>query len=177
MKHHVTKREVVYEGRVITVSKNETTHPEFQTKMSVDLVEHNGAVVILAKAPNGKYILVEQYRFAAEQKTLEFPAGMIDLGETPFAAAQRELAEETELQAQELKKFYILYPSPGFLKEQHHFFLAENTTPISGYEQDEDEHINLRYFTLDELEELVASHKIVDMKTVMGIMYLRLHVE
>ncbi|MCA9839148.1 MAG: NUDIX hydrolase [Trueperaceae bacterium] len=101
-----------------------------------EIVEHAEAVAIVAMN-EGKILGVKQHRPAIGATTWEIPAGLIDEGETPEAAAHRELAEETQLKA-ELELLTQFYTSPGFTNEKIYLFKATKLSPAQG-ELDEDE--------------------------------------
>ena len=102
-----------------------------------EIVEHAPAVVILAM-DGERMLVVRQFRRGADVTTLEAPAGLIDDGESPEAAARRELAEEASLDG-DLELLSHFYSSPGFTSEHLYLFRATNLREGRG-ERDEDEH-------------------------------------
>ena len=102
------------------------------------MVEHPGAVVIIALDDEGEVALVRQYRHAIRRFLLELPAGGLEPGEEPLAAAQRELREEVGLEATRWTSLGSFFSSPGFANEILHVFLAEDLRPAHA-EPDEDE--------------------------------------
>lgn len=118
------------------------------------LVEHPGAVAIAARFEDGRLALVRQYRHAARRALLEVPAGRLEPGEDPLAAAQRELEEETGLRARRWRRLQSFYPAPGFCTERLHLFLAEGLEPApadSRLRPDEDEELTLERLRPEEL--------------------------
>ncbi|MFQ5723811.1 MAG: NUDIX hydrolase, partial [Terriglobia bacterium] len=83
-----------------------------------EVIEHGGSVAVLAMFPDGRLLLVRQYRYPADDFLWELVAGHIERGESPRAAARRELAEETGYRARRLERLVEFYPSPGFLGEK-----------------------------------------------------------
>ncbi len=79
---------------------------------------------MMAVDEKGRFLLVQQYRLPARTKMWEIPAGRLDKGETPLAAAKRELREETGYSAKKWKKLLAYYPSPGYVAEKMHVFAA-----------------------------------------------------
>ena len=89
------------------------------------VLEHPGAVVVLAVDDRERVFCLRQYRNAARMRMLELPAGLVDVeGEEPRAAAERELLEEAGLEASDWVALASAYSSPGISTEQIHYFLA-----------------------------------------------------
>ena len=106
------------------------------------MVEHPGAAATLV-VNDGKVLLVEQYRPAANRDMLELPAGTIDGNETPLECAKRELEEETGYRADQWEAMGHLYPTPGYTNEAFYLFLANDL--IKGEQRlDEGEDIKVR---------------------------------
>jgi ADP-ribose pyrophosphatase len=169
----VLSSEVVFMGPLFRVLHDKIVEPGgFNTER--DVIRHNGSVVILAldNAKNKKnpWIVMErQYRHAANQFLWELPAGKIEAGEDPLAAAKRELAEETGYRAKKWKPLVEYYASPGFLGEAFSVFVAEGleageTAP------DEDERIELRLVKLSEVLEMIEKGAIHDGKTLSSVL-------
>ena len=127
------------------------------------VVSHQGSAVILPADDQGRVLLVRQYRLPAQAKLWELAAGRIDPGESPLAAARRELVEETGLHARQWKRLAKLYPTPGYVSELMHLYLATGLTQGEAHPMD-DERIETRWFTREELESRVDSGKFEDGK-------------
>lgn len=174
----VLSSRVSYEGplfRVLTDRLREPTGKE----VTRDIIRHNGSVVILAleksKRRRDPLVLVErQFRHAAQQYLYEMPAGTIDPGEDPLAAAKRELLEETGYQAKKWTKVLRYFASPGFLGEWMQIFLAEGLTPGPAAPED-DESLELQFVPLSELLRLVGEGRIRDGKTIISISFYALY--
>lgn len=129
------------------------------------------AVVIIPRTEAGEYILVQQYRAAVKNNTLEFPAGGIEADEYPEHAAYRELAEETGYRATEMNYLFSYYPSPGIHTEQLHVFSAQVGTQDQQL-LDENEEIEVLCFEPATLGQMIEAGQIIDGKTIMGWLYL-----
>lgn len=162
-----------YTGRVFTVTRDRVRLPH-GVEATMDIVRHRGSVVLIPMPDAESVILIRQYRPAIGQHVWELPAGSLDPGEEADAAALRECHEEIGQLATSVQRIASLYPSPGYTTEVMHFYVMSGLyTPEHSAEQDEDEHLEPRRFTLEELRGLVARGEISDMKTVAALQLLR----
>ena len=136
------------------------------------IVQHPGSAVMLAVDSRKRILLVRQYRVPARAYLWELPAGKVDAGETPLQAARRELIEETGYRAKHWKKLVSFYPSPGFIAERMTIFLATGLTAGEATPMD-DERIETRWFTGQEIQRAIRSGKILDGKTMLGYLIWR----
>lgn len=162
-----------YKGRVFSVFTDTVVEPGMSEPHTRDVIRHNGSVVILASdssvnAADPDIILIRQYRHAAGQFLLELPAGRIDAGEKPLAAARREMIEETGFRAKRWARLARYYASPGFLGEWMEIFVAEDLKAGAATPED-DEHIEIVRTPLSKALALVRENKIHDGKTIIGI--------
>ncbi len=135
--------------------------------LSRQIIEHPGAVVVIPKISEDRYLLIRQFRFAARDWLWELPAGGIEPGESVRSAAGRELAEETGFRPGRLTKLFDFFPTPGISGEIMYLFLAENLKP-SDAEGDDDEEIEIGSFTFARIMKMVRSGEIVDGKTLLA---------
>jgi 8-oxo-dGTP pyrophosphatase MutT (NUDIX family) len=136
-----------------------------------EVVEHPGSVAVLAHDAEFAYLVAQPREAVEEDELLEIPAGTLDHeGESELECAQRELAEEAELQAEEWSVLHVVYPSPGFLSEKVTIFEAAGLSPASG-ERDEDEEIEIVRLPLAEIDQ--ALPQIRDATTVIALQYLQ----
>jgi 8-oxo-dGTP pyrophosphatase MutT (NUDIX family) len=94
------------------------------------ILEHPGAVAVLAIDDDGRAVCLSQYRHAARQRFVELPAGVIDTGEEPLEVGQRELREEAGLEAGEWTHLLSTYSSPGYSGEIIHYYLARGLRDV-----------------------------------------------
>ena len=90
-----------------------------------EIVRHPGAVAIWARAPDGRFVFVRQFRKAVEQELLEVVAGTLEAGETAEACARREIREETGYAVKTLTPLGLIFTAPGFCTEQIFLFYAD----------------------------------------------------
>jgi ADP-ribose pyrophosphatase len=99
--------------------------PEHNESFTRVVLEHPGAVVVLAVDDLERVLCLRQYRHPIRTRMVELPAGLLDVhGEDPRATAERELLEEAGLRADEWRHLVTAYSSPGIITEQIHYFLA-----------------------------------------------------
>jgi ADP-ribose pyrophosphatase len=136
-----------------------------------EIVEHPGAVAIVAVDDDGMLALVRQRREATRKELLELPAGTLEDGEEPLASAKRELEEETGLTGGTWRELAAFYTTPGFCRERMHLFLAEGVQHGEA-NPEEDEQLELVRWRRDKVEGRLG--EIEDAKTLAGLLlYLR----
>lgn len=141
----------LYQGKVVSLRVDEITLPDGGVAVR-EVVDHPGAVVIVALDDEDAVFLVRQYRHPIAQYLLELPAGGLEPGEDPLSAAKRELREEVGLEAQEWRLLGSFFSSPGFVNERLHAFLARGLYSVPG-DPDDDEDIRVVRYPLRQLLE------------------------
>lgn len=160
------KTEKIYEGKILNLRIDTVELPDKKYSKR-EIVEHPGAVAIIALTEENEIVLVKQYRKAIERELLEVPAGKLEIGEEPKETAIRELKEETGYTAKKIEYLLEFYTSPGFTNEKVYLFLADEL--IEGEAQPEkDEYIEVIKLKLDGLIELINKGEIIDSKTIVG---------
>lgn len=163
------KTEEIFQGRIIKVRVDEVSLPD-GSRSTREIVEHSGAVAILAVDDENNVWMVEQYRKAVERVLLEIPAGTLEDNEDPLECARRELAEETGFRADKWDKVLNYYSAPGFCNEQLHIFLARDLTP-GETNPDADEFLRVKKVPLKEAYDLIFAGQIQDGKSIIAIQY------
>lgn len=164
--------EGVFAGKLLTVRVDRVALPGGR-ETAREIVEHPGAVGIVPLLPDGRVVLVRQYRHAVGRALLEIPAGTRDQpGESAEAAAARELAEETGYRAASLTRLAAFYTAPGFCTEELTLFLATGLTAGAPAAMD-DEAIAVETVALDAVPVLLARGEIADAKTIVGLLAAR----
>ena len=136
-----------------------------------EIIEHPGAVAMVAVDGHGYVWLVRQLREATRQRLLELPAGTAEPGEEPLETARRELQEECGLTGGEWRELAAFWTTPGFCRERMHLFAAEGVVPGEAAPAD-DEELELVRWPVAEIAERL--HEIEDAKTLAGLLlYLR----
>ena len=132
-----------------------------------EIVEHPGAVVIVAVDREGRVALVRQLREAVRERLLELPAGTLEPGEERLAAARRELAEETGLSGGEWRQVTAFWTTPGFTSERMTLFFAEGVE-LGVASPEADEQLELVLWPAAEIADRLG--EIEDAKTLAGLL-------
>jgi ADP-ribose pyrophosphatase len=130
---------------------------------TIDVVEHNGGVTLLAIDDEDRVLLVRQFRHATGKPLLELPAGTIDPGEAPEVCAERELQEETGYRPGKMELLGGFYSAPGYSTEYLYCYLC--TDLVESSLQGDEEHIVVERVPLAEVVRRIASGEIEDAKT------------
>jgi len=157
----------VYDGRLIDVTLERWGEHERE------IVEHPGAVAVVAVERDGTVMLVRQRREAVRKRLLELPAGTLEERETPLECARRELEEETGLTGGVWEELAAFYTTPGFCRERMHMFLARDVEPGEARPA-ADEELELVRWSGEEIA--FRLKEIEDAKTLVGLLlYLGRH--
>lgn len=151
----------VYEGALIGLTVEQWGDHERE------IVEHPGAVAIVAVDDEGYVALVRQLREPTRQRLLELPAGTAEPGEDPLTTAQRELREECGLSGGEWRELAAFWTTPGFCRERMHVFAAERVERGEAAPAD-DEDLELVRWPVSEIADRL--HEIEDAKSIAGLL-------
>jgi len=161
---------LLHEGRHFSFLRDEVELPNgYRTHR--DIVRHPGAVAVVPVLPDGRVVMVRQYRYAAGKELLEIPAGTLEPSEPVLECARRELIEETGYEAGTLKPLLSCYMAPGYSSEVIHFFVARGLREVVK-EPELDEEIAVERLELEEVLGMIAENVIEDAKTIIGVLSL-----
>lgn len=158
----------VYTGKVVSL-KVDTVEIERQGYQKREIVEHGGAVGIVAITEEKKIILVKQFRKPIEKVLWEIPAGKLEITENPKDCAIRELKEETGYSSNHVKLIHKFYSSPGFCNQKVYIYLATGLT-AGECKFDDDENIETYELDFEDAYNMVLKNEIEDSKTAIGIL-------
>ncbi|TCP31738.1 ADP-ribose pyrophosphatase [Scopulibacillus darangshiensis] len=162
----------IYEGKIINLKIEDVELPNGHTGRR-EIIEHPGAVAVIAKTAEDKLVLVKQFRKPLERTIFEIPAGKLEKGEDPRESAIRELEEETGYRCNELQHLVSFYTSPGFANELVHIYFTDSL--IQGERHlDEDEFLENCEVDLNKALEMIRDRRIYDAKTVYAVQYMQL---
>jgi ADP-ribose pyrophosphatase len=155
--------QTVYEGRLVSVTRERWGEHERE------IVEHPGAVAVVAVDDHNRVVLVRQLREPARRLLLELPAGTLEQGEDALGCAQRELAEETGLRGGRWTELASFWTTPGFCRERMTLFSTEGVQEGDAAPA-EDEHVELVRWPVADLP--ARLDEIEDAKTLLGLLLL-----
>ncbi|RLB13105.1 MAG: ADP-ribose pyrophosphatase [Deltaproteobacteria bacterium] len=166
-KTRVNKRDVVYEGRIFKLVKENITL-ENGISTDLDIIRHPGAAAIVPAYGYDKIVLVKQYRHAIGEYIWEIPAGTFDGNEDPLECAKRELAEETGYSADFWEKLGEITPVPAYSDEKIHVYFAANLVKEK-QNLDEDEILHVHTLRVPDVLEMIQRGEIRDSKTIASL--------
>jgi ADP-ribose pyrophosphatase len=166
------KRKRIYKGRIVGL-REDTVKLMNGVVSKREIVEHPGAVAIIAITKDNKMVLINQFRKPAEKVLIEIPAGLVHKEESDIEGAQRELTEESGYIAGKIREVFRGYSSPGYSTEIIKFYLATDIKR-SVQKCDVDEIIKVKLYPLKQCLKMLRAGKIQDNKTAIGIMIANL---
>jgi len=168
MSGRVVKSERVFEGKLLRIDREEIELPHGKHAV-LETIRHPGAAAVLPFLPDGRVVLIRQYRHAAGGFIVEVPAGKLDPGEQPERCARREVEEETGWRAGELVPLGSILTTPGFTDEV--IWLFEAHALVRGRQALEaDEVLDTLEVPFEEAVAMVRCGAITDAKSVASIL-------
>ena len=157
------KSNVIYDGKILRLNCDDVITAK-GVKAKREIIHHNGGVCVLPIIDD-KIVLTKQFRYAYGEEMFELPAGKLEKDEDAYTAGIRELEEEVGLKAESLTDFGEMYPSCGYTNEIIHLYKANNLTKVPRH-LDADEDIDIYYFSLDEVLDMISRNEIKDAKSI-----------
>lgn len=169
----VTSSEVLFDGAIWDV-RRETFELEGE-QLVREIVDHPGAVAVLALDEEDRVLLIRQYRHPISAHEWEIPAGLLDIsGEDPLVAARRELAEEADVVAEHWAVLVDYFSSPGGMNEALRIYLARGLSPVPEAERHEREgeeaHLITRWAPLEEVIAAVLAGDVHNATLLVGVL-------
>ncbi len=167
--YEVLDHELLAEGRILSFVRERFDYRGHEIQR--EFMRHPGAVGVIAIDADDRVLTIQQYRHPIRTRSWEAPAGLLDVpNESLLLAAQRELAEEADMQAAQWNVLIDLNTSPGGTNEYVRVFLARGLTPVStDFVRDEEEaDITVRWVPLDELAQAALAGTIKNVILVAG---------
>ena len=162
----ILKQRLFYQGRKFSFDVNRLRLPN-GAEGDWECIRHPGGALAVPVTIEGKLVLVRQYRFAAQGRLLEFPAGTLEPDEDPVQTIKREIEEETGYRASHWQKLGQFFLAPGYSDEIIYAFLARDLERLeTPPKQDEDEDMETVLLTIEELEDAILRGELVDAKSI-----------
>ena len=165
-------RELASRGKVLEFYRDTMELPDGKIELW-DFVHHTkgGGACVVPVLPDGRVLMIHQYRPMNERETTELPAGAFDADDPDFAVtASRELEEETGDRCGEIRRLVRLDTAVAWCDERVEVYLAEELEKVGGQKLDEAEEIRVEAIPVEELKRRIFAGEIRDAKTVAGIL-------
>ncbi|HEY9626457.1 MAG TPA: NUDIX hydrolase [Coleofasciculaceae cyanobacterium] len=167
------RQKLFYRGRKFNFEVNRLRLPN-KAEGDWECVRHPGGALAVPVTADGRLVLVRQYRFAAQGRLLEFPAGTVEPDEDPATTIRREIEEETGYRAHKWQTLGRFFLAPGYSDEVIYAFLALDLEKLEmPPQQDEDEDIETVLMTPQELERAILAGEPIDAKSISSFMLAR----
>ena len=160
----------IYKGKIINLFRELVKLPNGRSRW-LEIIRHGGSVAIVPMIARDKVVLIRQYRHAAGGFIWEIPAGTLEKGERPLACARRETIEEIGFRPGNMKKLVSFLLAPGYCNEVLHLFKATSLKPAK-QKLDYDECLEAKVFKLNTAIEMIYNGKIMDAKTIIGLLFV-----
>jgi ADP-ribose pyrophosphatase len=160
--------ETAYAGRLFNVSLDRIEMDGGVIALR-ETIRHPGAVCMVPVTAEGTLLFVTQYRHAAGRRLLELPAGTLEPGEDPLAAAARELQEEVGQRPGRIEPLGGFFVAPGYTTEYIYLYVCSELH-ASSLDGDEDEDIEVEVRTPREALAAIEAGEICDAKSVIGVL-------
>jgi len=170
----IVSSETAFEGKIWNVRRDVFRYNG--DEITREYVDHTGAVAVLALDDDGRVLLIRQYRHPVRHRDWEIPAGLLDQdGERPLLAAQRELGEEADLEAEEWNVLADVFTSPGGNDEAIRIYLARGirSTGSAFAREAEEADIEVRWVPLDEAVDAVLQRRVHNAPLIIALLAAR----
>jgi ADP-ribose pyrophosphatase len=169
----VLQQQLFYKGRKFDFEVNRLRLPN-GVEGNWECIRHPGGALAVPVTPEGKLVLVRQYRFTVQGRLLEFPAGTVETHEEPATTIKREIEEETGYRAHQWRSLGKFALAPGYSDEYIYAFLAQDLEKLEQPpQQDEDEDIEVILMTPQELEKAILAGEAIDAKSITSFFLAR----
>ena len=171
----VRERTTVFDGSLVVSVRRDVVAPPTGEPFVRDVVEHPGAVGVIALDDQHRVLVVHQYRHPVGHRLVEAPAGLLDKpGEPYHEAAARELYEEGHVTASDWRVLVDYFTSPGMTNETLRVYLAQTIVPVPEHERhagdDEEAHMPTAWVPLDELVRRVLAGELHNPTLCVGVL-------
>jgi ADP-ribose pyrophosphatase len=167
------KQRLFYKGRKFGFEVSRLRLPN-KNEGEWECIRHPGGALAVPVTPDGKLVLIRQYRFTARGRILEFPAGTIEANEGPEETIKREIEEETGYRAHQWQRLGEFFVAPGYSDEIIYVFLAQNLELLEEPpEGDLDEDLEVVLMSVEEVEKAIHVGDLIDAKSICSFLLAR----
>ena len=173
----IDSREVV-DCNILRVRRDRSRSPRTGAVHDVHILEMPDWINVVPVTPEGKVVLIRQFRHGMEETKLEIPGGAVEVGEAnPMEAARRELLEETGYAAETLVSLGSVAPNPAIQNNRCSSFLAMGAVPVGGQQLDDGEDIEVEEVQFRSIPELIRDGTINHSLVVVAFYLLERYLE
>lgn len=159
-KWKVLDREYIIKRPWLTARRDKLELPDGRIIEEYYVLEYPDWVNVIAITKDGNIVMEKQYRHGLGVDSIELPCGVMEKGETPLVAAQRELLEETGYGNGEWRELMTIAPNPGAMNNLTHCFLAVGVEKVAGQSLDATEELTVHLMSKDEVRRLLDNNQI-----------------
>jgi len=168
----------ISDHRIFRIRQDRSLSPRTGESHTFFVLESGDWINVIPVTPQGRVVLIHQYRHGTEEVSLEIPGGMADDGDPSLLeSARRELLEETGYEAVEIVLIGSVTPNPAFLTNRCHTFLALGSRPVRSPQFDGAEDIEVEEVDLSSIPALITSRKITHALVVAAFYHLERYQE
>ena len=146
--------------RVFSIRTDTTLSPRTGVEHDFYVIETRDWINIIPLTDDQQVVMIRQYRYGSREVTLEIPGGLVDSGDTPKKAADRELLEETGHQAKKWTKIGVVNPNPALFNNRCHTYLAQKIKKVAAPTPDQTEDIEVVLIPLAKIPGLILKGEI-----------------
>lgn len=176
MNFKILQSKIIHRGLVFDLKVDDIQY-DSGNKGIRETAVHNGGAVVVPVTDTGKIIFITQFRYPLMDTLIELPAGKLGKDEDPELCAVRELQEETGYIAGTVEKLGAISTTPGFCTEILHIYLCKKLTKGKTNREEGEYGMQVFEYTMEEAEELIKTGKIIDAKTISGLMMAKLRLQ
>ena len=157
----VLSSEYIIKRPWLTARRDKVELPDGRIVPEYYVLEYPDWVNVIAITKDGRFVMERQYRYGADSTNYEIPCGVMEEGETPLQAAQRELQEETGYGGGEWKELMCISPNPTSMTNMTHCFVAEGVEKISGQNLDDTEDLEVHLMSREDVLMLLKNNEMI----------------
>ncbi|MDR1458329.1 MAG: NUDIX hydrolase [Puniceicoccales bacterium] len=176
-KWQIIDDKLVFGCSVFNVGCERCTHPKDGRSGEFFVLHCPDWVQVLALTPDGNIVLIRQFRFGTKRISLEIPGGVVEAGEGPVAAAERELLEETGFRGENAKVLTTIYPNPAIQDNKLYTVFIENCRLVSEQALDKLEEITVLTIPVHRIWERIRCGEIDHGVALDALLFLKLKLE
>jgi len=163
------KSEFIADLKIFRARFDYLLNPHSQKEIRVTVLEADDAANIIALNKEGEILMIQQFRFGTQEYSLEIPGGFVDDGEDALQGAKRELIEETGYTSSNWEKIGTIFSNPVYQNAQIHHFIARDIEQTHPTDFDEQEHIEVKFYSLEELKKEAKEDRITHPHTISAL--------